>query len=76
MMFNFLKKKQYKYEGKREYDIEGKCYGCHKRLNLYLERTSNHEVRLKIEPCKIHPEKSIILWPHRDDIISKGSCNN
>ncbi len=65
----FKKDKQYKHEGIREYDFEGRCVKCHKRLNLQLTRVDSKCIKLRVISCEKHPEDSLILWPQREDII-------
>jgi hypothetical protein len=61
-----LKSSQYAFEGKREYDFEGRCTKCKTRLLLRLDRTSSqHRIYLSVIPCKLHPED----WPQREDLI-------
>jgi len=61
--------KQYKHEGKREYDFEGRCGKCGTRLLIVLKRMPPYSVKLTVVPCKLHPEESVILWPQREDLI-------
>ena len=51
-----------------EYDFEGRCVKCHRRLGLTVKVMKPHEVVLSVNPCKVHPEDSFILWPQRDDL--------
>jgi hypothetical protein len=51
-----------------EYDFEGRCVKCHKRLNLLITASGQHSVRLDVIKCKLHPEDSHILYGQRDDI--------
>ncbi len=53
-----------------EYDFEGRCIKCKKRLKLKILKTeSSQRIVLEIIPCKDHPEDGLILWPQRDDIM-------
>jgi len=51
-----------------EYDFEGRCEKCHKRLGLTVKVAGEREVVLSVNPCKRHPDASFILWPQRDDL--------
>jgi hypothetical protein len=56
-----------------EYDFEGRCAVCAKRLKLRVKRTdSPHKIELIVVPCEKHPDDSLILWPsHRDDLVDE-----
>lgn len=53
---------------KREWDFEGRCVECHKPLPLKLIVITQCKIQLEAQPCKEHPNDSMILWPQRDDI--------
>lgn len=59
---------------KQEWDFEGRCSECGKKVNILINRISPDSMVLKADACEClgHEGKSHILWPQRDDIIDSS----